>query len=190
MEYDLTNHVRERYAERIMGKTNKLDIQNFISQHEDKIYDDIEKMIQYGKVIYEGQQVRSKDPRPARYILNHNWLVVVNHIDKKVVTLYKIDLGAGDEINNQYIQVMLDKLDLAREKANEKIAVIKELEDSYEIAIQENNELIQDYKNKIKTLEEQNKCLHKLLTDERSDRNIAEEEMREVIATMTTGTKF
>lgn len=190
MDYILTNHVRERYAERIMGKSDKTEINSFIAQHEDKIYDDIEKMIKYGTVIYEGQQVRSKDKRPSKYILNDNWLVVVNPQEGTVVTLYKIDLGAGDEMNKQYIQIMLDKLRAAKEKANEKISVLKELTNSYQNAITENNELIQDYKNKIKSLEEQNECLSKLLQEERDNKTIAEEEMREVMAIITTGTKF
>ncbi len=190
MEYNLTNHARERYAERIMGKNNKLEVQNFINQHENKIYDDIEKMIEYGVVIYEGQQVRSKDTRPTKYILKDNWLVVVNPQDKTVVTLYKIDLGAGDEMNAQYIQIMLDKLKTAKDKADEKISVLNELTSSYKNAITENNNLIEDYKHKIKSLEEQNECLNKLLQEERDNKTIAEEEMREVIAIMTTGTKF
>ena len=190
MSYNLTNHVKERYAERIMGKSDKADIQTFIGQHEVKIYDDIEKMIEYGTVIYEGQQVRSKDKQPCKYILKDNWLVVVNPRDNLVITLFKIDLGAGDEINKQYIQTMLDKLNAAKEKVDEKISILKTLTNSYQDAIIQNNELIQDYKNKIKSLEEQNNCLNKLLQEEQDNKYIAEEEIRDIVAIMTTGTKF
>jgi Flp pilus assembly CpaE family ATPase len=147
-------------------------------------------MIEYGTVIYEGQQVRSKDKQPCKYILKDNWLVVVNPKDNLVITLFKIDLGAGDEMNKQYIQTMLNKLNAAKEKVDEKISILKTLTNSYQDAIIQNNELIQDYKNKIKSLEEQNNCLNKLLQEEQDNKYIAEEEIRDIVAIMTTGTKF
>ena len=190
MDYTLTEHVKERYAERIMGRSDKTDIRTFIAQHENKIYDDISKMVDYGTVIYEGTQIKTKDPRPSRYILNGNWMVVVNHIDGKVVTLYKIDLGAGDEFNQLYIHNMLEKLEAARVKQAETVEIIRTIEKSYEEAIQENEALIQDYKQKIKSLEEQNKSLSTLLQEQKTNISIAEEEMRDIIAVMTSGTKF
>lgn len=116
--------------------------------------------------------------------------MVVNSRDNLVITLFKIDLGAGDEMNKQYIQTMLDKLNAAKEKADEKISILKTLTNSYQDAIIQNNELIQDYKNKIKSLEEQNNCLNKLLQEEQDNKYIAEEEIRDIVAIMTTGTKF
>lgn len=190
MEYTLTNHVRERYAERIMGRDNKMDIQAFISAHEDKIYDDIEKMIEYGEVIYEGQQVRSKDTRPCKYILRNDWLIVINPQDKKVVTLYKIDLGAGEELNKTYINMMMARLKSAKQASAEKVEVLKQTESGYREAIEENDSLIEDYKKKIKSLENQNDSLNKLLQEEKNNILIAEEEIRDIISIMTTGTKF
>lgn len=190
MDYTLTNHARERYVERIMDKENKMDVQAFINQHEDKIYEDIEQMIEYGEVIYEGQQVRSKDTRPCKYYLRNDWIVVVNPQDKKVVTLFKIDLGAGEEMNKLYISTMLGKLSDAKAKVAENLEILNTLKDSYETAIQENNELIIDYKRKIKSLEDQNNSLSSLLQEEKVNISIAQEKMREIIATLTAGTKF
>ena len=190
MEYSLTQHARERYAERIMGKIDKMEVQKFIAEHEDKIYEDIEKMIEYGEVIYEGQQVRTKDIRPASYILRNDWLVVVNPQNKTVVTLYKIDLGAGAEINQMYISTMRDKLESAKKEVAEKVEALKIITDSYADGIKENEEMIKDYKAKIKSLEEQNECLNRLIREETTNIAIAEENIRDIISIMTTGTKF
>lgn len=190
MEYNLTQHVKERYAERIMGRTDKSEINKFIAEHEDKIYDDIEKMIKYGEVIYEGQQVRSKDTRPCKYILRNDWLVVVNAQDKTVVTLYKINLGAGDEINQLYINTMVDKIKSATERAAEKVQVLNEITKGYQEGIEANQNLIDDYKKKIKSLEDQNESLRKLLEEEKANVLIAQEEIRDVLSVMCTGTKF
>ena len=190
MEYTLTNHAKERYSERIMGRENKMDVQTFISTHEDKIRDDIDKMIEYGEVIYEGQQVRSKDTRPCKYILRNDWLVVVNPQDKKVVTLYKIDLGAGEEFNKAYISTMLNRLEDAKKKSAEKIDIIKQTESCYRQSIEDNNNKINEYKSFIKSLERQNESLNELLKEEKNDLIIAEEEIRDIIGIITTGTKF
>ena len=190
MEYELTDHVKERYAERIQGKQDKADARAFIARHETKIYEDIEKMIEHGTVIYEGSVMRIKETSYGRFILCNDWLIVVNPQNKKVVTLYRIDLGAGDEINKMYIQTMVEKLEKARIRVAEKVNVIKQIEESYNRAIQENTELIQDYKKKIKSLEDQNEALSKLLLEERTNISIAEEEMRDIISVFTSGTKF
>ena len=190
MEYNLTQHVRERYTERIMGRDSKPEIQTFIAQHEDKIYDDIEKMIEYGQVIYEGRQVRSKDTKPCKYILRNDWLVVVNPQDKTVITLYKIDLGAGEEVNKLYINTMMDKLELATERAAEKRMVLNNIKKGYEEGIETNQALIDEYRSKIKSLENQNENLRKLLEEEETNISIAEEEIRDIIGIMCTGTKF
>lgn len=188
--YELTQHAQERYAERIMGKDNKMDIQTFISQHKDKIQEDINKMIEYGKVIYEGQQIRSKDTRQCMYILNNNWLVVVGKETNKVITLYKIDLGAGDEFNEMYLNHMIKKLNEATQKVSEKTIIHDELKKSYQNAIEENSIMIEDYKNKIKSLESQNDSLKNLLNEEKNNILILEEELRDIVSIMTSGTKF
>lgn len=190
MEYILSNHVKERYAERIMGRDNKMDIQSFISTHEDKIREDINKMIEYGEVIYEGIQVRSKDTRPCKYILRNDWLIVINSQDKKIITLYKIDIGAGDEFNKVYINTMLNRLEDAKKKSAEKIDIIKQTESCYRQSIEDNNNKINEYKSLIKSLERQNDSLNELLEEEKNDLIIAEEEVRDIISIMTTGTKF
>ena len=89
-----------------------------------------------------------------------------------------------------YIQTMVEKLEKARIRVAEKVNVIKQIEESYNRAIQENTELIQDYKKKIKSLEDQNEALSKLLLEERTNISIAEEEMRDIISVFTSGTKF
>lgn len=190
MEYKLTEHVKERYVERIMGRTDKTEVRTFITQHEDKIRDDIEKMIEYGEVIYDGPQVRTKNPQPTTYILRDNWLVVINSQNNNVVTLYKIDLGIDDEFNKLYISSIKEKLQKAKVKVAEEVEILKGIEESYNQAIQDNEAMIQEYKTKIKSLEVQNESLRTLLQEEKTNISIAEEEIRDIVAIMTTGTKF
>ena len=88
------------------------------------------------------------------------------------------------------MSTMLGKLSNAKAKVAENLEILNTLKDSYENAIQENNELIIDYKRKIKSLEDQNNSLSSLLQEEKVNISIVQEEMREIIATLTAGTKF
>ena len=45
MDYKITEHAKQRYAERIMDRDNKIDIAVYINQNEEKIRQDILKMI-------------------------------------------------------------------------------------------------------------------------------------------------
>ena len=56
IEYKISNHCEQRYAERIMGKDNNGDVNRFIINNKEKIKTDIHKMIQYGELIYTGKQ--------------------------------------------------------------------------------------------------------------------------------------
>ena len=56
--YKISAHCEQRYAERIMEKDTKVDINKFIADNRDKIKNDINKMISYGELIYQGKQTK------------------------------------------------------------------------------------------------------------------------------------
>lgn len=103
----LTNHVKERYAERISGKDNKSDIAVFVVQNEEKIYNDILNMINYGELIFEGIQADSKSVKVYR---KDTWMIILDSKNNTVITLYKIELGAGPELDKLYVEKMLEQI--------------------------------------------------------------------------------
>lgn len=44
-KFRVSPHCQQRYVERIVGKTDKLEINTYIAKHEEKIHDDIAKML-------------------------------------------------------------------------------------------------------------------------------------------------
>ena len=56
--YTVSKHAKERYTERIMEKATSNEINTFLVQNEDKIINNINKMIQYGELIYTGKQTQ------------------------------------------------------------------------------------------------------------------------------------
>lgn len=155
--YKISGHCKQRYAERIMDKDNTNDINRFIAENEEKIKTDINKMITYGQLIYEGRQSQ-KDGKGnvLNVYLKDCWVVLVDNSNNVVVTLYKIDLGLGDEFNKLYVRKMLDKLQDSQVRlADTKVLLDKETE-TYKSMINDNEAQINEYKSMIKNLEKLN----------------------------------
>ena len=110
IEYTISAHAKQRYAERIMGKED-IDVNRFITLNEDKIKTDINKLIQYGELIFTGKQT-NKDGKSSMVdvYLKDCWIVLADSRIKNVITLYKTDLGLDDEFNKAYISKMMEKL--------------------------------------------------------------------------------
>lgn len=114
--YSISRHASERYAERIMGKEDNLDVNRFITLNEEKIKTDINKLINYGELIYQGRQTQ-KDGKGnvIDVYLKDCWVVLADSRAKNVITLYKIDLGLDEEFNKVYVSKMLEKLNAYKE---------------------------------------------------------------------------
>jgi hypothetical protein len=153
VEYNISAHAKQRYAERIMGKEDT-DINRFVTLNEDKIKTDINKLINYGQLIYSGKQSQ-KDGKGniVDVFLKDCWVVIADSRIKNVITLYKIDLGLGDEFNKTYISKMMEKLNANKEVLESVQRQVQEESNTYKEMIDEAEAAIRDYKGMIKNLE-------------------------------------
>ena len=153
--YLISKHAQERYAERIMGKDEKIDVNRFILDNKDKIRTDINKMITYGELIYRGKSVSKNSKNSVLDVyLKDCWVVLADKGSELVVTLFKIDLELGDEFNKEYISKMMEKLSTAKERLEEvKLEVLNE-SNMYSEMIGDAETQIKEYKSMIKNLEE------------------------------------
>lgn len=178
----ISAHCKERYAERIMDKNSKVDMTLFISQHEQKIKEDIFNMIQYGKLLYSGKSVSDFNKQPVDIFLNGTWVVIVDIAKSNVITLYSIDLGLGKEFNQEYINKLTEKLDAAKQEYETVNIGIQTQKETYSSIIKENTAQINEYKSIIKNLESQNQAYTDVINSLEVDRAVAEKDIREVIA--------
>lgn len=182
MTYKLSEHVKQRYAERIIDKTNKTDIIAYVAENQNKIYQDIEKMVDYGEVLYTGASAVDWNKNPVQVILNGHWVVIVDPKQEKVVTLFEIDLGLGKEFNDDYISRLLEKLNDAKEKCSEEIKKLEESMNQFNEMIEANEAKIREYKTLIKSLEQQNMNMTAIIAEDKTNRVIAEQEVRDIVA--------
>lgn len=153
--YSISKHASERYAERIMGKEDNLDVNRFITLNEEKIQTDINKLISYGELIYQGKQTQ-KDGKSNMIdvYLNNCWVVLADSRTKNVITLYKIDLGFDEEFNKLYVSKMMEKLNTYKEVAESTKQQVQTESNTYREMIADAEVQIKEYRGMIKNLEE------------------------------------
>ncbi len=183
-KYALTRHVQERYAERIMSNED-LNYNLFISQHQEKIKVDVNKMIYYGQLICNNSPTR--DGKLADIYLNGCWIIVVNEKEKKAITLYKIDLGLGDSFNKDYIQKVKDKLKILEDKRSELQEAQNNKNSEYLKQIETNTSIINDYKKKIKQIESENENLKALVENESGELININNQITETVTKLVRG---
>ena len=180
----LSQHSQERYAERIMDRSEKSDVAVFIAQHKEKIKEDIFKMIEYGTLLYSGKPITDFNRQPVDIFLNGTWVIIVDIAKCNVVTLYSIDLGLGNEFNQEYINKLMQKLDAAKEEYETVVMGIKTQKETYSSIIKENTDQINELKQMVNNLEKQNQAYTDVIESLEVDKVIAEKDVRDIIATM------
>lgn len=156
-KYSISKHAMERYAERIMGKDTNWDVNKFVLANVSKIETDINKLIQFGTLIYSGKKSK-KDGKNSNAIidvyLKDCWVVLVDNGSRNVITLYKIDLGLDEEFNKCYVSKMVEKLREHKEILDSVEQQVKEESDTYREMIADAEAQIKEYRGMIKNLEE------------------------------------
>lgn len=154
VEYNISIHAKQRYAERIMGKED-IDVNRFVTLNEDKIKTDINKLISFGTLIFSGKQI-NKDGKSSMIdvYLKDCWIVLADSRIKNVITLYKIDLGLDDEFNKAYISKMMEKLNANKEALESVQQQVQEESNTYREMIKDAETQIKEYRGMIKNLEE------------------------------------
>lgn len=147
--YEVTNHAKERYAERIMGRDTIADTRVFVKEHNQDIVDWINKLVNYGTLLYTG--AIGDHPITKAYLKDY-WCILVDAKINRVITLYKIDLG-DDEVNEIFLSKMLQKIEDAKEDIIKTQQKTEEEVSEYQNLIATNEADIQQLKNKIKSLE-------------------------------------
>lgn len=155
IKHTISKHAMQRYAERIMGKEDDVDVNRFVSLNEEKIQTDINKLINYGELIYTGKQTQ-KDGKSNTIdvYLKDCWIVLVDNRTKNVITLYKIDLRLDEEFNKVYISKMLEKLNTYKEVLENTKQQVQEESNTYREMISDAEIQIKEYRTMIKNLEE------------------------------------
>ena len=189
--YKISKHAQTRYAERILNKDNANDINRFIVENEEKIKIDINKMTTFGECIFIGKQSQ-KDGKGnvVNVFLKDCWIVLVDVKAEVVITLYKIDLGCGDEFNLQYISKMIEKLNQCKENLASTQLEVEAESITYKDLINDAQAQIFEYKSMIKNLEEMCNGYQTIIDNNRVKVSQANMEVVDVLNTLIGRKEF
>ena len=191
LEYKISNHAKQRYAERIMGKDDAGDINRFIIGNEEKIKTDIHKLIYYGQSIYSGKQSQKDGKGKVLDVyLKDCWVVLVDNSNNVVVTLYKIDLGLDDEFNKAYISKMIEKLNKCKESLENTRSEVQGESNMYREMTNNAETQIKEYKSAIKNLEELCSAYQTIINNNDVKMLQANREVAEVVNTLVGKKEF
>lgn len=149
---EFTEHILERYAERIQDKKSKNEIKSFVAQNRDMIQTNIQKLFDSAEFLC---QTKIKDHNITNFYVNKNgWVLITDKDDKKLITLYKVDLFLGTDFNKYYIEKMTEDI---KNKMECYKALENEITQEKEVRDKDRKECeagISSYKTQIKWLEE------------------------------------
>lgn len=168
----ISNHCKQRYTQRIRGITDQKEVKRYMTTEDEEIVENVRKMLQYGSVIYEGKNFALHDNNIIKIVLNGTWIVFVAKESNTAITMYKIDLGLGEELNKSYVQAFLDQLKVIDDSYGETEDNVLESTVDIDIEIEKCDEKIEEYKSMMKQfedrktgLEETKKSLNVYLND-------------------------
>jgi len=185
----ISKHAKERYAERIMDRDNPTDVAVFIRDHEEKIQQDIEKMIEFGTLLYEGHSF--KDPkRNIAVTLNGSWVVIWDTAEFTVVTLYCVDLGVGDEVNKSFIANAVNQIEQAKQACAAVAERTSKDRQTYQELIDGAEASLSQYRKLVKELESYINGCRQMMASISVDDKIAEDNLREKVEILIGRQKF
>ena len=111
--YTVSNHAKERYAERCKDRDSRLEITTYVAEHSQRIEEEINQMLRYGKRVYTGRTEGGKDRVPKEVYVNGLWILLANAETRNVITLYRVDLGCGPDLDKLYVERMVQRLEEA-----------------------------------------------------------------------------
>lgn len=180
----ISKHAEERYAERIMSYEEKVDRSVFIAQHKDKIEKDLNKMKDFGQLLYSGKSLKD-DKTIVDIYLNGTWVLLVDKNKDLLITVYKVDLKVDEDFTKEYISKVITMLEDAKAESN----IVAEKTDaeisSYREQIAENELAISDLRKTAKSLEEQNEGYKNLIVNLNTNKKMADDKVREVLMILT-----
>lgn len=189
--YKISQHAEQRYAERLLGKDSTLDANKFIVENKEKIKTDLNKMVSYGECIFEGKQSQKDGKgKVLNVYLKDTYVILVDIKAELVVTVYKIDLGCGDDFNLQYIDKMMEKLN-SKKQTLEDAKLHTECDNAtYRDLLNETQAQINQYKSMIKNLEEMCSGYQLIMDNNKVSVSQANMEVAEVVNTLIGKREF
>lgn len=110
---DVTKHIIRRYAERIEGIKDEIEINRYVTMNFELIKERILKIYDYSTWIYRGQI--GTDKTTANFYVRDDIVLVGDSNETKLYTLYRIDFDFPPETNKLIVKDLMSAMKKLRE---------------------------------------------------------------------------
>ena len=188
--YTVSNHAKERYAERCKDRDSRLEITTYVAEHSQRIEEEINQMLRYGKRVYTGRTEGGKDRVPKEVYVNGLWILLANAETRNVITLYRVDLGCGPDLDKLYVERMVQRLEEAKGHLDETRRKVEEQNRAYQAILQEGEGQIQEYQERIRLLKEMCEGYQAVMRSSRAGLARAADDVEAIVNTLIGKKKF
>lgn len=105
---NVSNHAYERYCERFLNIKDTKEIKKYLDDNRDKVYREINTLYDGSLFIYHGKLGTDEI---ANFYFKDQTIIVVNDVGDCVKTLYKVDFGFPDHINQNVIDGLIEVIE-------------------------------------------------------------------------------
>lgn len=172
---NITNHAVERYAQRVMGKSNSV-ISDISAAEAENIRGILEKKVNPGNLLYKNMPYQDRNGAnvDTDIYLDSDVVLAVDPKTDTIVTIFRIDLGFDDALNARYINALRSKIDA--------LSKIKDIQvNNYKEIVKNYNEYINDYNKSIQEAEKRIDEYKRAVKQYEQQREEAQNEMNVII---------
>lgn len=130
MAINIKKHFYERFVERVIGITDKVDIMRYTNEHRDKLTSDINKMFEHAVFVYRGQIGNNMT---MNFYMRDHMIMIADSQNTALITIYKCDYGFPEATNRKIAKDMFERSQELLEELNKAGEDIKEYVEQREL---------------------------------------------------------
>lgn len=115
MAIGLTNHVKLRYVQRIVGISDENEAKQYLAINEAMVMEKILKMFEFATFVFQGQLGASKMNPTSRFYLRDDVILITDTGMSKIITMYKVDFGLPERTTRIAIKDLMEDMGAAQE---------------------------------------------------------------------------
>lgn len=179
MSVKITDHICERYAERILGIPPKHVIA-YVAENRHQVVQEIRDILQNSTLVYRGQIGQGQGP--ASFYVCGDIVLILSLEDKRAITLFRPDFGYPGAVNRKVVRALTQEILKNQRRLNDITPGVEKRVNSKKEKIKAIDAQLGRYRKRIEKLEAEKKQAKRQIWAQ----NSRVEELNKEIAVLAT----
>lgn len=116
MSVKISDHICERYAERVLDIPAR-NVIEYVAGNRLQIQQDIQGIYENSTLVYRGQIGQGKPP--ASFYVNGDIVIIMSFEDKRAITLFRPDFGYPPAVNRKIVRALVQEIQKGKRRLKE-----------------------------------------------------------------------